>query len=153
MKLKRLLEDLVGEQKMEWVIPHPFLPPRYRKICENRNMVLILSPNYTLHIRWEGARRGERISPTPGEVRRLLREVKRNISKYNQELKVFSKFVDEWAEEPNSDPVKDDPSSTREPRKAELLEEDPQTPETFSRRVGSITEMGGEAPIAVEFFQ
>jgi len=157
-KLKNLLDSLAGEKEIEWIIPHPFLPPRYKKICENRNMVLLLSRNLTVRIRWEGARLGEWISPSPVEIRRLIREVKRKMTDYRKQLDIYSNFITEWVDTTSSNPVEDDPSSHRKPREAVILDDCSEEVVAEIKNIKTTKtdtgNMGGESPLPLfmEFF-
>lgn len=122
--LKKYLKEFAGEKEIEWIIPHPFLPPRYQKRCENRNMILLIDLDFIAHIKWEGARIEDWCSPTPGELRTLLRQVQVKVKKYQKQMVVFSKFVDGAVDEPFGNPIDDDLSSKRKPKNAELIEDD-----------------------------
>ncbi len=156
--LKTRLRDLSGEEEIEWIIPHPFLPPRYRKLCQNRNMVLLIDRDFTAHIRWEGARRGEWRSPTPGEVRTLIRQVKKNMRKYRTELDVFLRFVTDVVDIPFNDPAENEPSSRRKPKQAERIDDSEEASSIESIvatiPIEKVAGMGGESPMPVagEFF-
>lgn len=155
-KLKAHLDRLAGDEEIEWIIPHPFLPPRYKKVCENRNMILLIDRDFTAHIRWEGARRGKWCSPTAGEIRTLIRQVKTKMTTYRRQLDVFSDFVTESVDIPFADPVDNDPSSRREPKKAEPLEdeEDDGVDRPLDLLRKRVIDEGGESPMpmAMEFF-
>lgn len=103
-KFRALLEKVSGDEEIEFIIPHPFLPPRYQELANNSNMILVLDRDMTLHVRWEGARLLEWHSITPGESRRIVASVLRNLEKYREEIKAFGRFVDERAEMPFEDP-------------------------------------------------
>ncbi len=102
-RLRVLLEEKATEEDIQFIIPHPLLPPRFREICEDRNMVLLLDTDMTIHVRWEGERMSEHHPLTRGATRRLVREVLRKATAYRRELEVYARFVDRWAEEPFDD--------------------------------------------------
>ena len=103
-RLKAMLERVSGEEEVEFTIPHPFLPPRYREMSNRTNMILVLDRDMTLHVKWEGARLSEWNSITPGECRRIVASVLHYLSSYREELRAFSRFVDAHAEMPFDDP-------------------------------------------------
>lgn len=149
--LREALEDLAGEEELEFIIPHPVLPPRFQDICEDRNMILTLDMDFTIHVRWEGARRNEWLSLTPGGTRRLVREVLRNLTKYRRDLQTYGQFLDRVAEQPFDDPRSDDSSSRREPPIPELIEEEEEPTEVVARvDLPRSPEMGGESPMPMQ---
>jgi hypothetical protein len=81
-------------------IPHPFLPPRFQKLAQNRNMILLLDQDLTLHVRWEGARRYEHHPLTPQAACRLIQEVQSRMVKYRRDIQIFSRFIEQNAEQP-----------------------------------------------------
>ena len=91
------------------IIPHPFLPPRFQKLSKNHNMILLLDRDMTVHIRWEGSRLHEHHPLTPRAARGLIREVQSYMTKYRREIKVFSRFIEQKAEEPFEDSRAPDP--------------------------------------------
>ena len=101
--LRERLEEDAGWEAFQMIIPHPFLPPRFRELARERNMILLLDQDMTLHIRWEGARMHEHHPLTPGAVRRLIKEVLRYMTQYRRELKVLARFIDGFAEMPFED--------------------------------------------------
>ena len=124
--LKALLEKEAGWEEFQMIIPHPFLPPRYRELSKNRNMVLLLDRDMTLHIRWEGSRLHEHHPLTPRAAQRLVREALDRMSKYRRELQVFSRFCGQNAEQPFEDLRALDPLrlKEREMPSAQLEEEE-----------------------------
>ena len=119
-KLREFLESVAGEQELEFIIPHPLLPPRYHRLSEQRNMVVFLGLDFTIHIRWEGARRNEWHSITPKAFARLMREVMKRMTQYRRDLGVFARFVEAVGEHPDSDPRLDSPFYWRKIPQAQL---------------------------------
>ena len=140
------------------IIPHPFLPPRYQKLSQERNMILLLDRDMTLHIRWEGSKLHEHLPLTPRAARGLIRECLGRMTKYRRDLQVFSKFIEENAEQPFDDPRALDPIrfKERELPPAQPLEEE--TEDTATELVAEIQlsnpEIGGESPMPMmeEFY-
>ena len=124
--LREALEAEAGWEEFQMIIPHPFLPPRFQNLAKGRNMILLLDRDMTLHIRWEGARMHEHHPLTPGAVRRLMKEVFTRMTKYRRELQVFSKFVDENAEQPFDDPRAPDPLRWKEREMPVAAKEEPE---------------------------
>jgi hypothetical protein len=138
-QLRRILEKGAGWEEFHYVIPHCFLPPRYRDISKNRNMRLLLDRDLTLHVRWEGSRTHEHHPLTPGAVNRLLGEVSTNMAKYRKELQVFSRFVRSRGEAPFED------------LRYELADKEVVPP--VAKKAGEgIIEVGANAPITRPFF-
>lgn len=104
-KLLDLLVEKMGQEDVEFVIPHPFLPPRYSKICGNRNMIVTLDTENTIQLRWENARLITWMSPTPGEFRTIVSYAMKKMQKYRRDLETFGNFVDRVAEDPFLDPI------------------------------------------------
>ncbi len=102
-QLRTLLNKKALEEDVLFTIPHPFLPPRFREICENRNMLLLLDRDMTIHVRWEGERMSEHHPLTKGGARRLIREVLRKARDYRRELEVYARFLESKAGEPFDD--------------------------------------------------
>lgn len=102
-QFRALLEKKALEDDIQFTIPHPLLPPRFREICEDRNMILLLDQDLTIHVRWEGERMSEHHPLTKGATRRLIREVLRKAKEYRRDLEIFARFVDQKAEEPFDD--------------------------------------------------
>ena len=156
-KLRQLLEEKCGEEDFQFIIPHPLLPPRFRDLSENRNMILVLDMDLTLHVRWEGALSDEHLPLTPGELKRLLSEVNRKITTYRRDLSTFGKFAVENSEQPFEDPRNDPVYSPREPQPAtKELEEDKseiiavinESNELVSGTMEEVMkELGGESPL------
>jgi hypothetical protein len=99
-KLRALLEEESGIQDFHFVVPHPFLPPRYREMANNRNMILVLDECMTVRIRWEGSRFEEYSPLNPAAAGHLLKEVRANMTKYRTEVRVFEDFIRKYAEKP-----------------------------------------------------
>lgn len=142
--LAELLEEDCGLKDFHLILPHPLLPPRFREKSEQRNMILLLDRELTLHVRWEGARMHEHWPLTPAEAVRLIREVLSRLTIYRQELNTFSRFVAEAAEQPF------------EAKRFDAYEEEVsvpspalRTPQQVSRffMPSRVLEMGGESPL------
>jgi hypothetical protein len=155
--LKSKLNHVVGNfGEVEFILPHVFLPPRFKEISEDRNMILFLDIDQVMHVRWEGALQDSHHPLTPGACRRLFRECVRNMRKYRKDLDAFSRFVDKTAEEPFWDPRVSSLSKPRPEKPAEAIK-DPEPEEiiavvdntgklvegTFS----DLSESGGESPM------
>ena len=91
--LEEALYEVTGLKEIEFNIPHIFLPPRYRKICENRNMVLVVDEELVIHVRWEGALHDEYLPLTPKAACHLIKECTVRMTNYRRDLGVFSRFV------------------------------------------------------------
>lgn len=90
-------------EEFRLILPHPFLPPRFQEEARERNMVLVLDQNMTLHLRWEGNRLHEHRPLTPKAAAHLMREVLVRISQYRPEVQAFSRFILRAAEQPFAD--------------------------------------------------
>lgn len=99
-QLRQLLEDKTGEEQLEFRVPNIFLPPRFRELSEGRDLLLMMDDDLTIHIRWHGQDFHEHHPLTPGASRRLVGEIMRYMTKYRKHLKVFGKFIYEYAEQP-----------------------------------------------------
>jgi len=150
------------------ILPHPLLPPRFQDLSEDRNMILFLDQDMTLHVRWEGARIHEHHPLTPGAVNRLVKEVLRNMSKYRKDLEIFNRFVRQNAEQPFEDDRPLDPFRFKErelPPAERIAEEENRTIEiTAEIEIGISDQLeaermdlsipadfGGEAPMGGDF--
>jgi hypothetical protein len=107
-KLLNLLVAKMGEEEMEFIIPYLLLPPRYRKLCQNRNLIVTLGIENTIQLRWENVRLTTWMSPTPGEFRTIVSYALRKLQEYRRDLQTFGNFVDRVAEPPFQDPIFDD---------------------------------------------
>lgn len=105
--LKKRLDGALGEGEISFIIPHVFLPPRFKNVSNNRNMILFMDEDTVMHIRWEGALQDEYNPLNPGACRRVFKECIRNMKKYRKDLDTFSRFVDKEAEVPFWDPRTD----------------------------------------------
>ena len=123
-RLRALLEDMALEEDIQFTIPHPFLPPRFREICENQNMLLLVDQDLTIHVRWEGARMAEHYPLTKGATRRLIREVLRKMKEYRRDVEVYARFIEHHAEEPLDDERYEAIRGTKDPPLAEKEDED-----------------------------
>ncbi len=153
--LRELLEQEAGWEDIQLVVPHPFLPPRLLEKAKNRNMIILLDQSMTLHIRWEGSRMHEHLPLTPRATRRLVLEVLDRMAKYRREIKVFSTFIERWAEEPFDDARYPDPVRWKKkemPTAARIEEEQAQEvialiePEASCEAERSLGR-GGESPM------
>jgi hypothetical protein len=157
--LKDLLEKEAGWEAFQMVVPHPFLPPRYLEKARNRNMIILLDQNMTLHVRWEGSRRHEHLPLTPRATRGLIREVLDRMAKYRRDLKAFSTFVEKNAEQPFDDvrapdPVRwkkrELPNATKDPEVVAEIEINAEMEEAIQAE--HLLEQGGESPMG-EFYE
>lgn len=108
-KLRKFLEEEAGMEEIRLVIPHPLLPPRFRILSEERNMILILDENMVTRITWEGSRMEEYQPLNPAAAGQLLKEVCDRIIKYRRDLQGFEAFIREWGEKPFDEPQPLDP--------------------------------------------
>ncbi len=148
-QLRALLERKASLDNLQFIIPYPLLPPRFREISEDRNMILLVDLDLTTHVRWEGERMVEHHPLSKGEVRRLMREVGRNISNYRQDLEVYARFIDSRCEEPFDDkryeafrlpkPTPDAEQKGTEPTMTEIIA-------GISLEPSKATVVGGESP-------
>lgn len=81
-------------------------------------MVLVFDRDLCLHVRWEGARMHEHHPLTPKAAVRLVKEVLQNMTKYRGEINVFSRFIEEFGEQPFDDPRLDPITQDRKPNPA-----------------------------------
>lgn len=150
-KLARVVDDL---NEVEFILPHVFLPPRFKEVSKNRNMILFLDVDQVMHVRWEGALQDSHHPLTPGACRRLFKECVRNMRKYRKDLDAFSRFVDKTAEEPFWDPRNFGGSKPR-PEKTAEAEEGPEEiiaaidnkGQLVEGTVSDFIEEGGESPM------
>lgn len=147
-KLLDLLVDKMGEEEVEFVIPHPLLPPRYRKVCQGRNLIATLDVENTIQLRWENARLQVWMSPTPGEFRVLVAYALKQMQQYRRDLQTFGNFVDRVAEAPFQDPIFDDTEAAK-PKVAEKREIDSKTGISPGRFPFTA---GGESPFPTWMF-
>lgn len=145
-KMKDFLDSTAGDEEIEFIIPHTFLPPRYVKEGERRNLIVMLDRDLTVHLRWENSRLGNWANITPGEFRRLMRECLNKESKYRADLKVFADFVGERAEAPFEDPIYDEPLALPSSYDKALREEGNKNKETVIY-LNQDEDVGGEPPL------
>jgi hypothetical protein len=157
--LKEQLNRALGFGEVSFTIPHVFLPPRFKEISQDRNMIMFMDMDTVVHVRWEGARQDEHHPLTPGACRRLFKECIRNMKRYRQDFDAFARFVDKDAEEPFWNPREDSLHKDREEKPAPLLEEPEQGEEIIAvlgtdgeliqGKVSDFLEeeMGGESPM------
>lgn len=93
-RLRRRLDRAAGWDEVELVIPYPFLPMRLRKEARRRNLLLVLSEERKLRLRWEGEQTSPEEPLLPAKAIRLLREARKAIALYRQEADVFERFLD-----------------------------------------------------------
>lgn len=122
--LREILEERAGFEECEFIIPHVLLPPRYTEISDGKNMILVLDRDCVAQIRWEGSPADPHQDLTPGAVRRLMKDVFRNMRKYREDLKTFARFMDRTAEEPFWDPRENSLTKGREEKDAPLEEKE-----------------------------
>lgn len=99
-KFRLFLDETAADKDIQFVIPYTFLPPRFRKIASNRNMLLLLDQNMTIHVRWQGELMSVHCPLTKRATLHLIREVFERMNKYRRQLKTYSDFIDTWSEEP-----------------------------------------------------
>lgn len=99
-KLRKLLENKVCEENISVTIPNIFLPPRFRKISEGRNMILFMDRDVTLHVRWEGVNMPAHQPLTKRATNRLIQDVLRAMAKYRTDLYIYARFMERWADDP-----------------------------------------------------
>ena len=157
--LKEQLNRALGFDEVDFTIPHVFLPPRFKEMSKNRNMILFMDLDTVMNVRWEGARQDEHHPLTPGACRRLFKECIRNMKKYRKDLDAFSRFVDGEAEVPFWDPRENSLTKDREEKPAPSTEEEAQGEEIIAvigpsgeLIQGTVSElledeMGGESPM------
>ncbi|KKN44421.1 hypothetical protein LCGC14_0693360 [marine sediment metagenome] len=157
--LKKQLNRALGFDEISFIIPHVFLPPRFKKVSRNRNMIMFMDMDTVLHVKWEGSRQDEHHPLTPGACRRLFKECISNMKRYRKDLDAFSRFVDNEAEVPFWDPRRDSLNKDQEEKPAPSVEEEEQEEKIVAvvgpngKLVqGKISdfleeEMGGESPI------
>lgn len=150
-KLERVVDDL---NEVEFILPHVFLPPRFKEISKDRNMILFLDVDQVMHVKWEGALQDSHHPLTPGACRRLFKECVRNMRKYRKDLDAFSRFVDKTAEEPFWDPRTFSGSKPRPEKTAEAIEDPEEIIAAIDNKgqlvegtVSDFIESGGESPM------
>jgi hypothetical protein len=159
--LKEQLNHALGFNEVSFIIPHVFLPPRFKEVSQNRNMIMFMDMDTVLHVRWEGARQDEHHPLTPGACRRLFKDCIRNMKKYRKDLDAFARFVDSEGEEPFWDPRENSLHKDKEEKPAPSSEEEePEQGEEIIAVLGPDgeliqgkvsdfleEEMGGESPM------
>lgn len=128
-QLRQLLSEKCGEEQLEFRIPEIFLPPRFRDLSEGRDLLLMLDDDLTIHVRWHNEDFLEHHPLTPGESKRLVGEVLKYMTKYRELLKVFGKFIYEyaelpWDEERYHDGFRQEKEATQRAKKAGSEEEE-----------------------------
>ena len=155
-ELRKLLDKEAGWEEFHLIIPHPFLPPRFQNQSDQRNMILLLDRDMTLHVRWEGSRLYEHQPLTPRATYRLIQEVLKNMTTYRRGLRVFSKFVEGWGEQPFEDERTLDPIRAQERKApdAPRIEQEEDKPieliATLETLLDATSEAGGESPMPME---
>ncbi len=157
--LKEQLNRALGFDEVSFTIPHVFLPPRFKDISKDRNMILFMDLDTVMHVRWEGARADEHHPLTPGACRRLFKECISNMKKYRKDLDAFSRFVDIEAEVPFWNPRENSLTKDRPETPAPSVDEEEQEEEIIAvvgpngdLIQGTVSEilkeeMGGESPM------
>ncbi len=112
-------------------------------------MVLLLDQDLTLHVRWEGARLHQHHPLTPRAARRLMQEVVGNMSKYRRELQIFSRFIEQRAEQPFGGLRVLDPAQRENQLPPAFKDEEQESrPAEVAAQVDiSRSELGGESPM------
>lgn len=103
-KFWEVLEERCGLESCTFLIPHIFLPPRFKSLSKNSNMIIHLNTSMEAQIKWEKSRADEYIHLTPSSSSRLIADVLRNLDKYKKDLKIFQKFLKENVEEIPTNP-------------------------------------------------
>lgn len=147
--LRKILEAKVCDENISVTIPNIFLPPRFRKISNGRDMILFMDRDVTLHVRWEGVTMPAHQPLTKRATNRLIQDVLRTMAKYRSDLYIYSRFMERWADDPMPSerydetlyegippPAKEKPETTSPEIVAKLSAKDPK------RFVG-----GGESPM------
>lgn len=138
------MEESAGFEPIEFTIPHIFLPPRFEKASQKRNMLLTIDMELVAHIFWEGASEDQVEPLRPAQVRQLLRYCNKRMTQYRSDLGVFGRFVDSSAENPFCDPREEAESYTLEPKDVERLP----VKRMKEKRVQTLTtSLGGESPL------
>ncbi len=128
-QLRQLLDYNAGGEQLEFRIPLIFLPPRFRKLSKERDLLLVLDEYFTINVRWQDEDFHTHHPLTPGESRRLVGEVMKYMKKYRENLRVFGKFLNEWSEptwdkERYHDGIRQEKEVTQRAKKARSEEED-----------------------------
>jgi hypothetical protein len=114
-------------------------------------MVLLLDIDMTAHVRWESEQLAEHHPLTPGEVRRLIREVLRNMKIYRRELEVLGRFTEQKAERPFKEKRYEAPRWPRElpaaPQEEIQEEEVTEITATVVSEPSKTLALGGESPL------
>lgn len=154
-RLNKALEDCDSE--VQFTIPHVFLPPRFKEISNNRNMILFLDIDQVVHVRWEGARFEEHHPLTPGACRRLFKDCVANMKRYRKDLDSIARFIDREAQAPFWNPREnsltgdrqDKPASAEEVKEKgdEIIAVLDNSRELDQESVSNLLELGGESPM------
>lgn len=156
---ERLNNALEGcDEEVEFTIPHVFLPPRFKEVSEERNMILFLDIDQVVHVRWEGARFEEHRALTPGACRRLFKDCIANMKRYRKDLDTMARFIDREGQSPFWDPRRDSLTKEREERSAPALESSEEKKREITATVdhseeldlevaADLLELGGESPM------
>lgn len=99
-RLRKRLEYRAGEEKLDFVIPHALLPPRFRDGGEN--LILQLDLDFKLRVFAQNNHLVEPRYLTKAEARRLIEDVLRNLNNYRKDLEIFSRFIQAVAEQPGA---------------------------------------------------
>src|SRR5262245_46238826 len=87
------LKEIAGRQELTLVIPYPFLPPRFLKDAEGRNLLLRVGKDGGIVTLWEGARFSEHAPIAPKAAIKLLLEVADRGKRYSEELQEWGSFL------------------------------------------------------------
>lgn len=96
--LRKALESKAGLKRIHLRLPYIFLPPRFEKISNNRDLILLFKDDFTLHVRWSGALEITHHQISRSAAFSLILYVKETMSRYRTELAVVERFLDAYAE-------------------------------------------------------
>jgi len=146
--LREFLEVAAGAADIDFIIPHPFLPPRYQKQSLCRNLILGMDREFRAMIRWEGELVGRDTYLSPAECSRLIHDVLERMKKYRQELRSLKSFLGKvLCEEPEGNSEED----VAEPKAAEELPEDSYHTDFVQVTADGMIVGGGESPYPLDW--
>jgi len=152
LSLKRKLERSATVDTVKFIVPYIFLPPRFKDISKNRNMILFVDLDLVTHVQWEGSLLDGDLPLKTKAVKRLVKECFRNMKKYQIDLKTFSKFVGEWGENPFWGRRTENLGTDHKPKSAEKRDET-EVPAVVGGKLETVQisdfleGMGGESPM------
>jgi len=141
------LERLGGEEEIHFVIPYPFLPPRFRKISQERNLLLCMDTDFGTIGKWEGSHYQEWLPFTPRGAYRLMMEVLKNMRRYAEDCFSFAAFVEENGCIIDSNPGAEDESSRRPDRDPEEIKTEKRIIKASVKIERDQEVLGGEPPV------